>query len=612
MEQKKLGKYEIKHELGRGAMGIVYMGHDPVIQRDVAIKTMNAEAFQDKEQQERFLREARSAGALQHPNIVTIYEMGIENDTPYIVMEYVEGNDLVALIRDEALTLPQKLEVMAQLCDALDFAHRKGIIHRDIKPANIRILPDYTVKIMDFGIAKKQDADFTRTGLVVGTLSYMSPEQVQGKPLDPRSDQFSAGVVFYQLMTGNKPFGGDNITNVVYQIISFKAEALNVTGAPTVLTKIIQKMMAPAPENRFPTCRAVSEALRQEVRALKGEDIEPTVVVSETPTVSEQLPPIPPPLPEAPPVSVPAAPRPTGSNTGMLIGIFSVLIILIAVAGGGVWWKFFRSPTPVNEHQVQAYRTGEPRVDMPVAGEPERAGGGTDEQDSGTLMSGEGSAGEAADSVQGGGATKTEQQASADANTPGKDQAVKSDLTDLPATDPATPQSGGTGSAGDKQLVTKEPAHTPRQDEQLPVKRRAPKKTTEETSVFKKEGSGRQVLAVDGILAPVQEELQEFQERLDRMTLQQRNAGAKREFNQGRFALGNRQNLKAAVHFWKSTHLNPRDPHAYAWLVTTLVNMKAYEEARRTIERASQNGVSISQMEDNIQFKTAYSKLQNH
>ena len=166
---KKIGKYEVKGEIGRGAMGVVYLGYDPVIERQVAIKTMNAEAFEEEEQKERFLREARSAGALQHPNIVTIYEMGMEGDTPFIAMEYVEGADLSQFIREGKLkTLEQKINIVVQVCDALEFAHRKSIIHRDIKPANIRILPDGTVKIMDFGIAKKQDSDFTRTGLVVG------------------------------------------------------------------------------------------------------------------------------------------------------------------------------------------------------------------------------------------------------------------------------------------------------------------------------------------------------------------------------------------------------------------------------------------------------------
>ena len=290
----KIGKYEIRSELGRGAMGIVYLGYDPIIERPVAIKTMNAEAFEEEEQKQRFLREARSAGAMQHPNIVTIYEMGMEGDTPYIAMEYVEGQDLTELIKKGELeSLEDKLAIMEQLCDALYFAHKKEVIHRDIKPGNIRILPDGTVKIMDFGIAKKQDSDFTRTGLVVGTLSYMSPEQVQGKPLDPRSDQFSAGVVFYQMLTGKKPFGGDNLTNVVYQIISFNVNKLEFPGIPTVMKKIVQKMMNPDPEKRFHTCGEVSNLLKQEIQYLQGEGDAPTVFLeSESPTETT-LPPIP-------------------------------------------------------------------------------------------------------------------------------------------------------------------------------------------------------------------------------------------------------------------------------------------------------------------------------
>lgn len=609
MELKKLGKYEIRHELGRGAMGIVYMAHDPVIQRDVAIKTMNREAFQDKEQQERFLREARSAGALQHSNIVTIYEMGIENETPYIVMEYVEGQDLAALIRDKALSLDQKLAVMAQLCDALEFAHSKGIIHRDIKPANIRIMPDHAVKIMDFGIAKQQDADFTRTGLVVGTLSYMSPEQVQGKPLDPRSDQFSAGVVFYQLLSGKKPFGGDNITNVVYQIISFKAEAIEVDGVPPVLTRIVQKMMAPQPDNRFPSCRAVAEALRQEARALKGEDEEPTILVAQEPTppvqqhdtVAEI-----PPLPPAPtPVAAPQV-KPGKGLTGLTIALFAVVVLCVVAGGGVIWWKFLRKPKVDETSRITQAMT-------PPANQVDAQSTTGDSSAAVVVESAEHTAAAADDPDQG----------AAD-NAAGLDEQAVAELdreiqeTGLPAPD-AQKQSVLTEQGKPK---SSEPVQTTgtveKKNTSSPVKKRAEIRQPDleetpdsETTVYKKTGESKQVLAVDGVLAPVKKQMEEFRKQMERMPLQQRMAAAKRELNQGRTALGSSQNRKAAVHFWKSTELNPGDQHAYAWLVITLVKMQAYEEAHRTIQRANRNGVSTSQMEKNIQFKTAYLKLRN-
>jgi serine/threonine protein kinase len=209
----RLGKYEIQRELGQGAMGIVYEGHDPVIDRRVAIKTLKREQIERSEADEviaRFKREAQAAGRLNHPNVVAIYEYGEEADgTAFIAMEFVRGRELKDLFdADERVPLPLVGHIMGQLLGALEHAHRNGVTHRDIKPANIILLPDNTVKVADFGVARIESSNLTQAGTVIGTPSYMSPEQFMGQTVDGRSDLFSAGVVLYQLLTGEKPFTG--------------------------------------------------------------------------------------------------------------------------------------------------------------------------------------------------------------------------------------------------------------------------------------------------------------------------------------------------------------------------------------------------------------------
>ncbi|OGR87741.1 MAG: hypothetical protein A3A86_02615 [Elusimicrobia bacterium RIFCSPLOWO2_01_FULL_60_11] len=219
-----LGRYEILKELGRGAMGVVYLGKDPKINRTVAIKTM---MFDDdvaeadlKDMKERFFREAESAGKLSHPNIVRIFDAGEDQDMAYIAMELMEGEDLKAYsTKEKLLPLPKVVDYVSKVADALDFAHQQGVFHRDIKPANIMLLKDGTVRVADFGIARIQGSSKTATGTVLGTPSYMSPEQIAGKKIDGRSDLFSLGVSLYELLTGEKPFkGGDAIGTLLFQI----------------------------------------------------------------------------------------------------------------------------------------------------------------------------------------------------------------------------------------------------------------------------------------------------------------------------------------------------------------------------------------------------------
>ena len=219
-----LGRYEIIKELGRGAMGVVYLGKDPKINRTVAIKTMmfddEVEEKALKEMKERFFREAESAGKLSHPNIVRIFDAGEDQDMAYIAMELMEGDDLKKWSAKETLfPIPLVLEYISKVADALDFAHQQGVFHRDIKPANIMLLKDGTVRVADFGIARIQGSSKTATATVLGTPSYMSPEQVSGKKVDGRSDLFSLGVTLYELLTGEKPFkGGDAIGTLLFQI----------------------------------------------------------------------------------------------------------------------------------------------------------------------------------------------------------------------------------------------------------------------------------------------------------------------------------------------------------------------------------------------------------
>ena len=221
-----LGRYEITKELGKGAMGIVYLGRDPKINRTVAIKTLRfEEGTQEgilKEMKERFFREAQAAGNLSHPNIVKIYDAGEEQDIAYMAMELLKGDDLKKWAsKDNLLPVEKALEYMATSAEALDYAHKNGVIHRDIKPANIMLLEDGTLRVADFGIARIQASSKTATGTVLGTPYYMSPEQIAGKKVDGRADLFSLGVTMYELLTGERPWkGGEAVGTLFFQISS--------------------------------------------------------------------------------------------------------------------------------------------------------------------------------------------------------------------------------------------------------------------------------------------------------------------------------------------------------------------------------------------------------
>ncbi|HXE47441.1 MAG TPA: serine/threonine-protein kinase [Ramlibacter sp.] len=259
VEKPMLGRYQVEKELGKGAMGVVYLGKDPKIGRVVAIKTMAlSEEFEGEELtdvRERFFREAETAGRLQHQNIVTIFDAGEEHDLAYIAMEFLKGKDLVDLCKDgQLLPLPRVLSIVARVAEALAYAHRQNVVHRDIKPANIMYEFDTdTVKVTDFGIARITDSSKTKTGLVLGTPSFMSPEQIAGKKVDGRSDLYSLGVMLFQMLTGVLPFRGDSMAELMYKIANEEAPDIRIIRKDISerLANIVALSLNKRPETRY-------------------------------------------------------------------------------------------------------------------------------------------------------------------------------------------------------------------------------------------------------------------------------------------------------------------------------------------------------------------------
>jgi len=274
-----LGRYQIDKELGKGAMGVVYLGRDPKINRVLAIKTMAlSQEFEGEEladARSRFFREAETAGRLQHQNIVTIFDAGEERDLAYIAMEFIKGRDLVGYCKDASLLPPaQVISIVARVAEALAYAHRQNVVHRDIKPANIMYdLESDTVKVTDFGIARITDSNKTKTGLVLGTPSFMSPEQIAGKKVDGRSDLYSLGVMLYQMLTGMLPFRGDSMAELMYKIANEQASDIRVLrkNLPERLARIVAQVLSKKPEARLPDGDQLAAALRVVLMDLGGE-----------------------------------------------------------------------------------------------------------------------------------------------------------------------------------------------------------------------------------------------------------------------------------------------------------------------------------------------------
>lgn len=270
-----LGRYRIVKELGRGSMGVVYLGEDPTIHRSVAIKTMRLDQAEDadlvKEVKARFFHEAESTGRLSHPNIVTIYDAGEEEDLGYIAMEFLEGTTLKSWCKKEhLLPVRQAVSVAATVADALDYAHRHGIVPRDVKPSNIMLTSNHAVKVTDFGIARMTTSTKTQTTMIMGTPSYMSPEQVVGEHVDGRADIFSLGVVLFELLTSEKPFQADNITALLFKIAHEPPRSIRTfrSDLPPVTEAILERALQKQASQRYQHAGELATDLRACVELL--------------------------------------------------------------------------------------------------------------------------------------------------------------------------------------------------------------------------------------------------------------------------------------------------------------------------------------------------------
>ena len=354
------GRYEIQEELGRGAMGAVYKAYDQVIKRTVALKTISIHrnAPDRDDLIERLKQEARAAGGLDHPNIITIYDVGQEDDVVYLSMQFLEGKTLLKLLAEgEVPSLPTLIAWADQILSGVGYAHARGVIHRDLKPANLMLTSQGIIKILDFGIAKVENVALTQTGLVVGTPSYMAPEQVAGKKVDQRADLFALGSVFYELVTHEKPFRGD-VTTILYKIMHEEPVAPSIINPaiPGGIDAIIRKALAKDPKERFQTCEEMREAFLEQAALL---DIEPPGVPTRKAAKSG---------PHSP-VAIPSFLVEYSAQPSKRIGPILASVLALAAIGTTSWAFYIRShtgsfPPPVQKLVAAVQRTLQPPVNI--------------------------------------------------------------------------------------------------------------------------------------------------------------------------------------------------------------------------------------------------------
>jgi serine/threonine-protein kinase len=374
-----VGRYVIEKELGRGAMGIVYKAYDPVIERSVAIKRLKLDFETDEFAafRERFVLEAKSAGRLNHPNIVTIYDVGEVEGITYIAMEYLEGLDLKHIIAESSpYTFRQIAEIVLHVCDALAYAHSQGVIHRDIKPANIMIVRDWVPKVLDFGLARLPAGARDQAGSLIGSPRYMSPEQIENKSLDGRSDVYALGTVLYEMLAGRAPFNADTLESVIYQVLHEMPAPPQIysRNTPHFLAKIVAKALAKNPDERYQNAAAMAEDLRRytmkaQAKATMGRkktsaDAVPNLLPlsvqgarSDATALSNTVF-LEPPAPAVKTAAAPPQPWPSG-GTLLLAGVGLLTVILLAV---GVVTSHRKTP--------QATAIANPAAGVAMAGAP--------------------------------------------------------------------------------------------------------------------------------------------------------------------------------------------------------------------------------------------------
>ena len=354
-ELSTIGKYEIRRELGRGAMGVVYEGYDPMIKRIVALKTIRADQLAGENAEAaiaRFRREAQAAGRLSHTNIVSIYDIGEDAGTWYIAMEFIKGRELKNYFEaNERFGPADIVRIMTQILDALGYSHRLGVIHRDIKPANVILLPDGGVKVADFGIAHIESSNMTQAGTVMGTPSYMSPEQIMGLPVDGRSDLFSCGVILYQFLTGERPFAG-SATATMHKVLEedpLPPSRFNVQ-VPGAMDAVVRKALAKRPDERYATADEFAAALRNAAQTTQTQQTQPTtdatvlaapaaatLIAPATATTTQRT------APAAAQATMPGTVDLAPAKKSQATAI-AVVVAVVIIALGGLLWSQFQRP----------------------------------------------------------------------------------------------------------------------------------------------------------------------------------------------------------------------------------------------------------------------------